>query len=183
MKSRPRRAENRIAEELTQAMSPALGDFEFKRVPVIGRSGPDLTYPNPLHMAVDVKSRLSVPKGLWKFFPVPEITLASSTSVVLDYLWVSKLADLGQNLTWGKWAKKSWSSRQVTHWLRHMEDWTIERALAGDDVGIPVVILHRPGMNYANSVFICWRHHRAELARVYSIHLLKATRCLPAEDK
>lgn len=59
MKRRPRRVEQKVAEHLT-AFFAHLGLPEVKRIPVLGRTGPDIEI-NEFGLIVDVKSRQSVP--------------------------------------------------------------------------------------------------------------------------
>ena len=66
MKARPRAVENRIAEALNVHFE-YLGLAPVERIPVLGRTGPDLTT-NEMNLVVDVKSRLEVPKEL--YFPL-----------------------------------------------------------------------------------------------------------------
>ena len=42
-----------------------------ERLPVIGRTGPDITM-NKLALAVDIKSRLEVPKAVFEVYPWDE---------------------------------------------------------------------------------------------------------------
>ena len=65
MKARPRSVENRVANMLNDVF--AAMDCSVQRIPVLGRSGPDISL-NELQLVVDVKSRLEVPKAL--FFPL-----------------------------------------------------------------------------------------------------------------
>lgn len=60
MKQRPRYAENRIAQELSDVFVP-LGYEYFVRIPANGRTGPDITV-NNTKLVVDAKSRVSNPK-------------------------------------------------------------------------------------------------------------------------
>ena len=62
MKARPRRAEREVARHLSSFFE-ALGLPAVERIPVLGRTGPDITW-NEFKLIVDVKSRLSVPKGI-----------------------------------------------------------------------------------------------------------------------
>ena len=77
MKARPRRAENRIAEELNawfarHNLSP------IERIPVLGRKGPDYTY-NELKLNLDAKSRKSIPKS--HIISEPEIFYAYTMNI------------------------------------------------------------------------------------------------------
>ena len=61
MKARPRRAENRVADELNKWFMQQ-GFSPIQRIPIIGRTGPDYTF-NELELVIDEKSRLEVPKS------------------------------------------------------------------------------------------------------------------------
>lgn len=63
MKARPRRAENRVAEVLSKIFSD-VGKSPVKRIPVLGREGPDITW-NEVKLIVDVKSRKANPKMMF----------------------------------------------------------------------------------------------------------------------
>ena len=62
MKARPRKVENRIAEELNRWFNQ-VGLSPIERIPVLGRAGPDFTK-NELQLRLDAKSRLAIPKSM-----------------------------------------------------------------------------------------------------------------------
>ncbi len=59
MKARPRCVERSVAEALSSILNTPV-----ERIPVLGRTGPDLTYHPPLNLIVDVKSRINVPVSI-----------------------------------------------------------------------------------------------------------------------
>lgn len=140
MKARPRAAENRIAKELNKVFSD-LNITPFERIPVLGRTGPDLTI-NELGLVVDVKSRLECPKGLF--------VRAGKGYLIPEALRVYHLSDVGKNdadLDWGLMR----TSKMARNYFYHMDAWTHEQN--NPDL-ITAVVLHRPGMAYANAVLI-----------------------------
>lgn len=161
MKSRPRHAENRCAEELANATQAYGIDFDFIRIPVIGRIGPDVTFPNPLNLAVDVKTRIEVPKKLfhpfdtWKHYCTPLYSITQIKN--LPYVWMG----VGKTI--------AWNSVLVEDWLRHMSIW------AKSHDAIPALLLHRPHMDYQDSAIVIWRQDirplrvNAEIARLEAL--------------
>jgi len=161
MKSRPRNAENRCAAELTKAVQEYGIDFEFIRVPVIGRTGPDITFPNPLNLVVDVKTRLEVPKKLF-------------AGLTVDISYTTPLYSITQvkNLprAWmGTQNVRVWNSVLVEEWLHHISIW------ANKHGAIPCLILHRPDMKYHDSAVVIWQtdiqplRANAETARLLAL--------------
>jgi len=150
MKARPRNAENRLAEELTKA-SKDIVNFTFERKPVIGREGPDLTWPNPYQLAIDCKTRQSVPKWLFKNFKViDDIMYYTRNLVICRVHSFSAILNDYQDYP----CVPDWGSDQVNAWMDHMDEWAIQHN------GIPALLLHRPHMNYRDAAFIipkeCW---------------------------
>jgi hypothetical protein len=132
MKARPRRIENRVAQELT-----ALTGFAFERVPVIGRKGPDLTFPNPWMLAIDVKSRKEVPIMLFKI--VDEPVYMGTMGFYATPL--SKVGKIEERVVY-------YNSRLVRGYMEHMWEW------ADQHKAWPVVVLHRPGMKVRDSILV-----------------------------
>jgi hypothetical protein len=149
MKARPRTLENRIADALNTHFD-YLGLSPVERIPVLGRTGPDLTI-NEMNLVVDVKSRQEVPKEL--FFPllVPfrfEDLVAVRISSFLSLLDCECYA-----------APVDFTSKIVRGYYEHMDKWT--RAKKPD--GISCVILHRPKMPIGSSVVIIHTTNRRRL--------------------
>jgi len=132
MKARPRGAENRIADELNiwfakHNLSP------IKRIPVLGREGPDFTY-NELKLNLDAKSRKAIPKG-YKI-TTPEMLITYNNYICirlcdLDRYFVEKLISI----------RHIKSSKTVSKWVKHM----------GNNAG---VILHWPNTPFKNAVLV-----------------------------
>ena len=142
MKSRPRRAENRIAEILSDFFE-GQGLSAIERIPILGRTGPDLTV-NEAGLIVDAKSRQSCPKGTFK--------AASYTGKARNKIHTAfRLADLEPCLLAqvGSYSPLPYS-KMVDDWLKHMDEWTQENAPSG----ISAIVIHRPQMPYGDAVLI-----------------------------
>lgn len=129
MKPRPRYAENRIAKELTDIFG-----VPFERIPVLGRTGPDLTV-NETKLVVDVKSRQSCPKTyFWNgmlHMPGGHISIALN-----DISRIESLPEIRRH-----------HSIMVSRWLEHMHEWTKENV----PDGISALAIHRPGLPYGEA--------------------------------
>ena len=153
MKGRPRKVEREIAKIMTKQLSDIGIDFEFKRVPIIGRTGPDLTYPNPFHLAIDIKSRLRCPKAIFEIVDrnPDRRTWVRYTEELGDNSWfvcrVGNLADVIRG--WHYAFDHYMTSTTINRWLNHMNSWD---GLRGYDAG--ALVLHRPRMPYGKSVLI-----------------------------
>lgn len=144
MKSRPRRAENRVAEILSDFFI-ANGLAPIERIPVLGRTGPDLTV-NEANLIVDVKSRQSVPQH--PFNAVSKTGKAKNASLALfqlSSLQETLLSSQGQ-FTLCK------TSKTVLGWLDHMHAWT----QANTSGGISALVLHKPQMPYGSAVLVLY---------------------------
>lgn len=148
MKARPRSVENRAAEAVSLHFA-ALGLPEVSRIPVLGRTGPDLSL-NNMKLVVDVKSRREVPKAI--FFPLA----VPFTFAGMD---AARLACL--NTLWedGPAAPLDFASKIIRDYLEHMEEWTKDNC----PDGISCVILHRPEMPIGASVAVIHSHNRRRL--------------------
>ncbi len=135
MKARPRAAEREIGRYLSNLTS-ALGMDEFERIPILGRTGPDLTI-NQSMLVIDIKSRLECPKRYFVDTPT-----AFKELIALP---------LHQILTFdGMYIEKDYSSKMVQSYWSHMDEWTQKK----EPDGISAIILHRPHLAYKNSVII-----------------------------
>jgi hypothetical protein len=148
VKARPRRCENRAAEELNKHFVP-LGFTPLQRVPVIGRTGPDLTI-NETKLVVDVKSRISVPIS---YMVTQQTTLGQLLCIRIRY--ICNLS--GTSLITGKPLKT------VEGYYAHMKDW---RDRHRPD-GITALILHRPGMPFGDAVFIIHQSDIQEFQKIW----------------
>jgi hypothetical protein len=129
MKPRPRYAENRIAKELTEIFG-----VPFERIPVLGRTGPDLTV-NETKLVVDVKSRQSCPKTyFWSgMLHHPGFHYSIALKDIND---IEKLPTIHRH-----------HSVVVSRWLDHMHEWTVENV----PDGISALAIHRPGLPYGEA--------------------------------
>jgi hypothetical protein len=145
MKATPRRAERELASIIKKVLEASGYDNEFERIPILGRTGPDHTFPNPLFLAIDVKSRKACPKGIFEAFNPkhPHIPVAFPlwNGVRLPYF----LQLIGESYT-----PSTFHSISVERWMKHMTEWTDARK----DDAIPALILRRPGMPYEQSVLL-----------------------------
>jgi len=153
MKARPRSVERKVAEHLS-AIFQSIGYGAVERIPVLGRTGPDITI-NEFGLVIDVKSRLCVPKC---FLHDKAITLGDLVSVPLN-----KFADLTQPIVYGNASY----SVMVQRWLDHMAEWTY----ANRPGGIPALILHRPGMPVGKSVLVIYSKDRKEFSQRWKFKL------------
>jgi hypothetical protein len=138
MKGRPRSVEREVAAQLS-----VIGRSPVERIPVLGRTGPDITYCPPLNLIVDVKSR--------KACPVSMLANARCLFRAGDLIGV-RLEDL----LWAPIAMNGEPrplSKTVAAWLDHMEEWT--RAHEPD--GISAIILHRPRMPIGHATVIIYQ--------------------------
>lgn len=144
MKSRPRRAENRIAEILSDFFCEH-GLSPIERIPVLGRTGPDLTI-NESGLAIDVKSRQSCPKSLFK-------ALERTGRARNRHHSAFRLDQLEQALLSEVQYMPLRFSKTVDDWLGHMDEWTAKEAPRG----ISALVLHRPQMPYGGAALVLAR--------------------------
>lgn len=137
MLSRPRSVEREVARHLTNISEP-LGYAPIYRIPVLGRTGPDLTT-NELGLVVDVKSRIEVPKGIiskhicatdGKYFTCPIERL-------LEEPLRLEVINAAHSVT-------------VDRWFNHMDEWRVRYM----PQGITALILHRPKMPLGKAVLV-----------------------------
>jgi hypothetical protein len=157
VKARPRRIENRVADEINRALD-VYGIPLTRRIPVLGRTGPDLEPIQVLDLAVDVKSRLSVPKGMLAHDRV--ISTGSMVGVRL-----CRLPDLLEG-SFVPGALVS-SSTIVLDWLSHMDGWVKENM----EDGIAAIVLHRPGTHVRNATLVIFEKDWSRLNDKYRRHV------------
>jgi hypothetical protein len=153
MKARPRFVERRVAEELSELFAP-IGMTKVERLPVIGRTGPDIAI-NESELVIDVKSRKCVPTYL-----LP----AAQTLVVVGSLAIFRLEEL-LNIPTSETTQVP--SKQISDWYAHMDEWTQKHR----PNGISAIILHRPRMPIGNCGVVI---HYENLRRL-SCNLTKTT--------
>ena len=138
MKARPRSVERRVAEELS-AIFLSLGFSRVERIPVLGRTGPDISI-NEVGLVIDVKSRLSTPKGL---------LAEKHHHLYFDNLVGVQLCNLFVALP----LISVKPSKIVMDWFNHMDEWRKEFY----PQGYSCIILHRPGLDIKASTCILER--------------------------
>jgi len=146
MQPRPRNAENRVAELLSEFFR-SIGHKEVERVPVIGRTGPDISI-NDFGLVVDVKSRLIVPEAF--FYPRNKDmyydTMNGMVTVRLNRLHL--FSDAGN-----KGHLLIYPSVRVRKWLDHMDEWRREN----HPRGISMIVLHKPRLPFGDAVAVIYQ--------------------------
>jgi len=151
MKRRPRRIENRIAAILNDTLYTPLGLAPVERIPILGRTGPDITI-NQFGLAIDAKSRKSVPLS---YLLTPEEICTFSAPGQPDQLGF-RLCDIARVLNGDHSAFNTTSQKQsvtVTGWLNHMSAWALDNPLKPT----PMLVLHQPGLDVKNSTVLIFR--------------------------
>jgi hypothetical protein len=140
MKARPRRVENRVAEELTKWFeSHGLGPVQ--RIPAVGGRGPDITW-NELGLVVDVKSRKKNPKSLQI---ADEIVVRSGKYTGVRLRDLDLLFEVTHE-------EERPLSRVLENYYTHMDAWRGLHPYRLPYGGLTAIILHWPGTNIDNSV-------------------------------
>lgn len=124
-----------------------VGHSAVKRIPILGRTGPDISY-NDIGLVVDVKSRLEVPKSS---LATKGKTLRMGNMLgfcLADMLEFERLTSLTAE-----------PSIIVSTWLSHMNDWKVKHL----PTGITCVIIHRPKLPIGESTVIIYAHERNTL--------------------
>lgn len=166
MKARPRRVENRVAEEINKYLSQ-YGLPEVERIPVLGRTGPDISLWPFFMVAVDVKSRKSNPKGYvlgpgelmyyWGYnyeidLPITRVAMMGTRLDNLEALFDTENEETFNRPT----------SKTVTKWLVHMGEWCWDPQRSSSQY-IPALVLHYPGRPVAHSTFVIFKEDRSVL--------------------
>ena len=139
MKARPRRVENQVADYLS-AFFVGHGHDPVERIPILGRTGPDLTI-NSVGLVVDVKSRKSIPKC----FTVPAQEVNYTGRYFICRL--SSIERMATNIDDNWYDIKS---KMVDDWYDHMDEWTKDN----QPNGITALVLHRTGSLIVNSTLV-----------------------------
>ena len=136
MKARPRSVEREVAECLTTHFT-SMGLSPVQRIPVLGRTGPDLEV-NESKLAIDVKSRKEVPKIMWH----PK---GAAQWGIQEPLVAVRLCEFEK--LFGEIKPVSIiPPKTVRGYMEHMAAWSEEH--------IPAIVLHRPRMWIANAIFV-----------------------------
>lgn len=143
MKEVPRRAENRVAEALNQYLFTPLGLPEVKRMPITGRTGPDVSW-NDYKIIIDGKSRREVPKCIFvSAFLEPTWIIVNNALVAVPIIKPEWLLD--------EPVKKSYVwTKLVGCYYDHMEEWTRDNC----PDGITALALRKPGMHATSTIFV-----------------------------
>jgi len=156
MRGRPRRIEREVALHITQYLAE-LGLGAVERIPILGRTGPDITVWPGLQIAVDVKSRKAIPQSYklygkhiqtWTSYRPPWIQVGSRLCD-LDLLF--DIENVEMHLTRN-------GSKTIGGWLDHMWEWCMDEP-AGDV--LPALVLHWPGTPVKHSTFVIFKYHRS----------------------
>ena len=145
MKGRPRRIENRAAEEMSKFYE-SIDISPVERIPVLGRTGPDITL-NEMKLAIDVKSRKSCPVKIRA--SRGEITCVPGQWAGLqiqDLSWLRIADHFNANPT----HRAVKPSKMIQDWLDHMDEWSQEQ----DDDIISGLIIHNPGQQVKSAMLI-----------------------------
>ncbi len=150
MKARPRSVERKVATFLSQYFVQ-LGLSAVERIPILGRSGPDITI-NEWGLVIDVKSRLEVPRTPFTIYPI--IAFDDEENLV-----GVRLKDFPLLVEDTPATPIDFSSVLVRRWYLHMDEWT----RANYPGGIPALVLHRPRMPIGAALLILSDENRRRL--------------------
>jgi len=149
MKARPRRIENKVAELLSDYLVSIAPVSKVERIPVLGRTGPDIDILPIFRVAVDVKSRKANPKSYqarpgqimrWRS-DHHGYTHVGATLQDLDVLFdIENHPVIVEKM-----------SKVVDDWLEHMDRWCDENKPV-----LPALVLHWPGRPVKDSVFVIY---------------------------
>ena len=136
MKPRPRSVEREVSELLSEIYLRH-GYSPVKRIPTLGRIGPDIEI-NEAQFVIDAKSRIAVPQS--------HLLDKGVMGVFGEYVGV-RIGELERESFKSQLVRPSLI---VLSWLKHMDEWTREFM----PNGISVVILHKPRTKIANATFV-----------------------------
>ena len=139
MKSRPRTAENKIADQFSNVFIK-YGYEPVIRIPVLGRTGPDLTI-NETKLVIDAKSRIQTPVS----FIIPCFVTHGN----LLALPISKM----DTLCFYDPQPVEYTSKIIGDWLDHMNEWTVKNV----PDGISGITLHRPKLAFDKAVLVFYK--------------------------
>lgn len=149
MKYREKRVERLVAKYITGNILEPHDLGETKRIPVLGRTGPDLTPWPHYHVAVDVKSRKAIPQ-VYRLRDGQVIRFDDHIGVRLENF--ERLFDVEN--TGNRYASKT-----VTRWLDHMDDW-VQLVLP---TGIAAIVLHWPRTHIKHATLVIKNSQRSVL--------------------
>lgn len=170
MKGRPRRIEREVALHLSKYLA-TLGMGPVERIPVLGRTGPDVDVFPGLQIAVDVKSRKAIPKS-YKLYGKHIQTWVDPHEEWDGWRQIGcRLCDLdllfdAENVSMHLERRMS---STIAAWLNHMSQWcgieVVKEAgkpmVVSEPDNIPALVLHWPGTPVKNSTFLIYEPHRS----------------------
>ena len=139
MKARPRAKERRVAEILSKEFV-ACGYKPVVRIPVLGRTGPDISL-NELKFVIDVKSRIEVPQSVY----VPRgACVVHFEAYDLVGFRLENFGGLlhGEIHQYERFLRHG-QMTNVVKWFKHMDEWT----KANEPDGITTLVLHHSGIH------------------------------------
>ena len=138
MKGRPRSIERKVAEILSREFVDH-GWSPVERIPVLGRTGPDITI-NEAEFVIDVKSRLEVPKTI--LVPKGKILCVFGDLIAFR---LENINGLFHKIEMDGWIKSIHSvvPKVVRDYYDHMNEWTQQH----EPHGITMLVLHRSGIH------------------------------------
>ena len=140
--------EKEISKCLT-AMFSDVGKSPVDRIPILGRTGPDITI-NEVGLVIDVKSRRIIPN--YMFAPANTVLyLGNFVGFRLDDLLKINRLDHSEIKS---------MSNEVLKWWNHMDEWTQKF-----HPGITAIILHHYRMPLGQSTVIIHQKDRSELCK------------------
>ena len=145
MKARPRQAENKVAEIMSDFFL-RYGLSPVQRIPLLGREGPDITM-NEAKLVIDVKSRMTCPSGILE-------AVERTGKAGVDHIAAFRLEALPEALVDNVGPYNIMKpSKMVKDWLNHMAEWT----QANVTNGIPAVVIHQPQLPYGKSALVVYQ--------------------------
>ena len=139
MKARPRAKERRVAEILSKEFV-ACGYKPVVRIPVLGRTGPDISL-NELKFVIDVKSRIEVPKSV--YIPLGPAIVHFQPYDLIGFRLNNFAALLTGEIKKFDVFPGEGQMTVVDKWFRHMDEWTKEN----EPDGITALVLHHSGIH------------------------------------
>lgn len=125
----------------------------IKRIPILGREGPDLTS-NELGLVVDVKHRTSIPKSVK--INAPKVIEVGYYPFSLYAVRISDIGLIGNKHDNGN----SEIPKIIGKWYEHIHEHQVDQV----PDGIAALILHFPGTPYAESILLV---HQKDWRKLY----------------
>ena len=152
MKPRPRSMEREVVAALS-TLFDSIHHAPVERTPVLGRTGPDLSY-NDIQLIIDVKPRLKVPQshlaGLLPFLTHDGL-IGIRLERPLDVCWQTACYK----------AVLTPAPRTVRSWWEHMDDWRRDH----EPKGVAALVMHRPRMPIGPATVIIHSLDRSRLCQ------------------